>query len=355
MLCATPGPWLPAAQAPFCHETVAVACAPMSQPGEHEPSEPVPPGSGTGGRPPGSPPDPSWPDPSWPAPSWPGPSGPAAQQRWAGAGFEITDNVAFLDVPGAPPVTKGDAGMWLLLAAVGFLAGQVVGLVAVYVVALGLGMAGQIQQLGLRAVPPEWYVVSSLVGLWTGFFGAPWLASRVRGTKRFVADLGLRFKWIDLLGIFIGVAGQYLVALLYLPFQKHLHNFNGPTNKLTGGSHGLGFAVIAVLTIVGAPFFEELFFRGLLLKGLARLLTPRVPGRSLLRGAGVVGAVVVDGLLFGLAHGELEQLAGLALFGVILAVVSYRTNRLGMNMVSHASFNAIAVYAVFSARGGVIH
>jgi membrane protease YdiL (CAAX protease family) len=31
---------------------------------------------------------------------------------------------------------------------------------------------------------------------------------------------------------------------------------------------------------------------------------------------------------------------------VILGVVSYRTGRLGMNMVAHASFNAVALSAV---------
>jgi membrane protease YdiL (CAAX protease family) len=69
----------------------------------------------------------------------------------------------------------------------------------------------------------------------------------------------------------------------------------------------------------------------------------------------VAVAVVVDGLLFGLAHGEWVQLAGLALFGAALAAISSRTGRLGMNMVSHASFNLVAVLAILSQRGGVIH
>jgi hypothetical protein len=67
----------------------------------------------------------------------------------------------------------------------------------------------------------------------------------------------------------------------------------------------------------------------------------------LLRSAGVIGAVVLDGLLFGLAHAEWVQLAGLALLGVLLATMSYRTGRLGMNMVTHASFNLVAVLAVY--------
>jgi membrane protease YdiL (CAAX protease family) len=57
-------------------------------------------------------------------------------------------------------------------------------------------------------------------------------------------------------------------------------------------------------------------------------------------------AVLVSGVLFGLAHAESLQLLGLAFFGVVLGTVSYRTGRLGMNMVAHASFNALALSAV---------
>ena len=107
--------------------------------------------------------------------------------------------------------------------------------------------------------------------------------------------------------------------------------------------------------VFGAPFFEEVFFRGLLLKGLARLFTPQTIARSGRRTFGVVAAIVVDGGLFGLAHGELVQLAGLAAFGMALAFISYKTGRLGMNMVSHASFNAVAVGAILLNGSGVIH
>jgi membrane protease YdiL (CAAX protease family) len=86
---------------------------------------------------------------------------------------------------------------------------------------------------------------------------------------------------------------------------------------------------------------------------LARLFTPTGAGPTRARGAGIVLAVIVDGLVFGLAHGEWVQLPGLALFGVALAAISYRTGRLGMNMVSHATFNLVAILAILSQRGGV--
>ena len=47
-------------------------------------------------------------------------------------------------------------------------------------------------------------------------------------------------------------------------------------------------------------------------------------------------------MLFGLAHAESLQLLGLAVFGIILSFVAYRTGRLGMNMVAHATFNLTA-------------
>ena len=169
-------------------------------------------------------------------------------------------------------------------------------------------------------------------------------------------DLGVRFRLVDLVGIAIGVGGQICVAIMYAPFQHDIHDFNGPSQRLTGGSHGGGFVIIALATVLFAPAaMEELFFRGLLLKALVRLFTPLgAAGRA--RAVGVVLAVIVDGLLFGLAHGEWVQLAGLAVFGMVLAAVSYRTGRLGMNMVAHATFNLVAIIAIAHQRqSGVIH
>jgi uncharacterized protein len=260
----------------------------------------------------------------------------------------------FLDRPGVPPVDKPAAWRWFFYALIGFLVGQLAGGVFGAVAGDLAGKnAAQMAKITAATVPPEWYVVSTLVGLWIGFFGAPWLASRTRGTRHLWADLGVRFRWIDLWGIAVGVGGQIVIALLYAPFQHDIRDFNGPSQKLTGGAHGAGFLVVALATVLLAPFMEELFFRGLLFKSLARLFTPNggVPTRG--RGVGVVLAVIVDGLLFGLAHGEWVQLAGLALFGVALAAISYRTGRLGMNMVAHASFNLVAILAILSQRGGV--
>ncbi len=245
---------------------------------------------------------------------------------------------------GGAPSTRGSAWMWLLFGALGFISGQLLAALFVTVTAAISGNLGSISAITRLTEPPTWYIVSTLLGLWAGFLGTAWLATAVRGTKSFVRDLGLRFRWIDLIGIPIGIGGQILVALMYVPIAQHVHNFNqrfnAPSQRLTGGSHGVGFFVIAVCTVVGAPFFEELFFRGVLLRSMARLFG------DFGRWVGPALAIVVSGVLFGLAHAESLQLLGLAVFGIILSFVSYCTGRLGMNMVAHATFNLVAVAAV---------
>jgi membrane protease YdiL (CAAX protease family) len=361
-----------------------------SEPGEADPRPPGPPARPPGPVPDGyvprewlsqAPPQPSAPVPPAPVPAAPAywPSTPAMPSTSASAGLPPPPppsagaygysvmpprtpypappqgDVPFLDTPWVPPQTKRQAWVWLVYAVVGFLVGQIGALVFGEVAGLIAGKTGaQMQAIATATVPPEWYVVTTLIGLWIGFIGAPWLASRTQGTRHFLRDLGVRFRVIDLVGIAIGVGGQILVAIMYAPFQHDIKNFNGPSQKLTGASHGAGFIVIAIATVLLAPVMEELFFRGLLLKALVRLFTPlRVAGGA--RVAGVVLAVIVDGLLFGLAHGEWVQLAGLAVFGMILATVSYRTGRLGMNMVAHASFNLVAIIAIAASSSSVIH
>lgn len=315
---------------------------------------------------------PRWPAPSWPPPpAWPPPQSPppGPPGTWAPPGYEggpprsdeageqepAGEGGPFLDRPGTPPRTKSDAGFWLLMGLAGFAIGQVVGAVFVAIAAALAGESSQIGRFATMAAPPEWYVGTSLVGLWVGFFAGPWIAAKARGTGRALRDLGVRFKPVDLAGVLIGVGAQFVLDALYAPFVTHLKHFTAPTQRLVGASHGWGYAAIAFLTVVGAPFFEEVLFRGLGLKALARLFAPRDNRPSPRRAVGVAGAVVVDGVLFGLAHWELYQFAGLAVFGMVLAFISYRTGRLGMNMVAHASFNLVAVLAVLGTSGGVLH
>jgi membrane protease YdiL (CAAX protease family) len=298
-------------------------------------------------------PPPAYPPPAYPPPAYPPPGQPQPLDGWSGPPAQ--DGPRFFDSPGTPPATKGAAGFWLVMGLLGFAVGQVVGAIFVAIAAAAAGEGGQLAKFATMAEPPEWYVGTSLVGLWVGFFAGPWAASKMQGTGRFLRDLGVRFRLVDLAGILVGVGGQLVLDALYAPFLPKLKHFTAPTQRLVGASHGWGYLVIAVLTVCGAPFFEEILFRGLALKALTRLFAPSARGPTRRRAIGVVAAVVVDGGLFGLAHWELYQFAGLAVFGMLLAVVSYKTGRLGMNMVAHASFNLVAVLAILATSSSVVH
>jgi membrane protease YdiL (CAAX protease family) len=249
------------------------------------------------------------------------------------------------------PATRRDAGAWLVCAGMGFVVGQVASAILLELVAAATGHGSDVWRLASRASPPAWVVVTELVGLWGGFVGAAYLASRAWGSGRLWRDMGLAVRLPDIaIGVATGLLGQLLLLpLLYLPLEHTVPNLDQrlkePAQHLTGGFPGADIAVISVLTVVVVPVVEELFFRGLVLRGLMRAL----------RGAGPVigtaGAAVLTGVVFGLAHFELLELLGLSAFGAVLALMAYRFRRLGPGIFAHGMFNLLAVLSV----AGILH
>jgi hypothetical protein len=238
-----------------------------------------------------------------------------------------------------------------MFAAAGFLAGQLLSSILLVIVAAFTGHSSDVAKLATQPVPPAWVVMSGLVGLWIGFVGAALFASRFRGSGSLRRDLGLEVRpWDVLIGPLIGFGGQILLLpLLYLPLEHvvpHLdQRLKVPAQHLTGGFPGSDLAVIAVLTVVVVPVVEELFFRGLVLRSLLRLFA----GAGPVIGVGL--AVVADGVIFGLAHFELLQLLGLAVFGTVLSLMAYKLRRLGPGIFAHAVFNLMAILSV----AGILH
>jgi membrane protease YdiL (CAAX protease family) len=192
---------------------------------------------------------------------------------------------------------------------------------------------------------PLGVTAASLIGLWIGLLGGVWYASRTRGSGSLSRDFGLRLQWPKdvVLGIAAGLFSQYvLILLLYLPFEQLdpslRHRLETPAKHDTAAVHGAGWVTLLILLLaIGAPLVEELFFRGLLQRSLARRFGPAV---------GVVGAALV----FGLAHFELLQLPALIVFGLVLAILAQRTGRLGPSIVAHATFNAATVLTLTISR-----
>ncbi len=204
-----------------------------------------------------------------------------------------------------------------------------------------IGAAGTGYHPGSGAPIPLGVTVGGVLGLWVGLLGAVVVAARRSGTPSVVSFVGLRVAGVwDLIGgAAVGLASQYLlIPLLYLPVEQldHsiAHQLSRPAQQDTGAAHGLPAATVLLLILaVGAPLVEEMFFRGLVLRSLSARFRPVV-------------AVVVTALLFALAHFEALQFAGLAVFGVVLALLARRTGRLGPSIAAHAAFNAAAVISL---------
>lgn len=193
-----------------------------------------------------------------------------------------------------------------------------------------------------RGAPlPVAVIGADVGGLWVGLVAASLWASRRHGRGSLRGDFGLRFRWRSdlLVGVAVGLACQFaLLPLLYLPLEALdpalRHQLGRPAEQDIGAAHGaVAVAALLLLLAVGAPLVEELFFRGLLLRGLlGRLPAPL--------------AILLSGVLFGLAHFEAVQLLGLAVFGIVLGTLAWRTGRLGPSVAAHAAFNAAAVVSV---------
>jgi membrane protease YdiL (CAAX protease family) len=183
-------------------------------------------------------------------------------------------------------------------------------------------------------------LVVSEAGLWFGLFGTCWLTSRRYGTGSVRGDFRLRFRRIDLLiGLGAALVARCFSILVLIPFLHALKAAGNPDSSLDSVTSlgWLGWLALALVSCVGAPFFEEMFFRGLLQGQLVERFGPVI-------------AIGLSAIVFGSAHiandpgiGGLLLALSVGTSGVVLGMVRHLTGRLGSSMVTHALFNAMAL------------
>jgi uncharacterized protein len=93
--------------------------------------------------------------------------------------------------------------------------------------------------------------------------------------------------------------------------------------------HAAAFAANFLVVALVAPIVEELTFRGL--------------GFSLLERFGRWPAILLVGVIFGLAHGLVDALPPLIVFGACLAYLRSRTASVYPGMILHASYNSLVL------------
>ena len=169
---------------------------------------------------------------------------------------------------------------------------------------------------------------------WVVFLAALWFVSRSFGTGDPAADLGARFRPIDLVGIPAGVALQLLVLpLLYWPLRQlwpdafDADEVEERARELVDKADGVWIWVLAAVVVIGAPIVEELVYRGLLQRSIGKALGPWL-------------ALVTVSMLFAVIHFSPVEIPGLFVAGLAFGLGVTLTGRIGPGMVTHLAFNA---------------
>jgi len=94
------------------------------------------------------------------------------------------------------------------------------------------------------------------------------------------------------------------------------------------------FPTMIVMTVVMAPVFEEIIFRGIIQKGLIN------------GGMKPVKAIWISSIVFGLVHGNPWQFVGAVLLGFVLGTVYYKTKSLLLPMLLHGFNNLVSTLLI---------
>lgn len=192
---------------------------------------------------------------------------------------------------------------------------------------------------GMKTVPIIPAIVFQLI--LEGGIVAVLLIALPRLTKMTYAELGfsvpkpwqIGFALLGAVAMVIVVEGgaSLLETLMH---QKHEQSVVQLFRQIIGQKQLMWF--FAVFAIVLAPFMEESIFR-LFFFNLG------------MRYGGFWVGAIISGLLFGAAHADPVVLAPLALGGIVLCGVYYRTRNAFCSMITHGCFNALTVLALIYA------
>jgi membrane protease YdiL (CAAX protease family) len=210
-------------------------------------------------------------------------------------------------------------------------------LVALLLSSVGAGIGDSVTHSQTSAVTD----LMAEVGLWAGLLATVVVASRVFGVgvRR---DYGLALRARDTLWGVLAFGGAFGAAEAIIAVFAGSRFAGSNVQILTQQKgHSAGLIVVALLVATGAPFFEELFFRGFLRTALQARLGPH-------------GAIWAQAVLFGFAHageastalGNISVVVAMVAVGTVLGYTAKLTGRLGAGMVAHCLFNLVAVLSV---------
>ncbi len=307
----------------------------------------------------------------WPAPTTPPVASPPPPPPGGGPGWPAPDPVTIdgatpSNAPPPPPLSGSGGGRtrpWWGI-------GDVLLVIPLTIVVLAVGFVvlavlASIEGVSLddladdTPLPGSMLVIPTLIQQ-AAWFGWPFVVSRWKGIGP-AADWGWAFKPADLgiglgtamIGLFAaGAVGAATAAIVDLEDDAAAEN----TALLTDLEGSPWLWGVIFMVVIGAPFAEEVLFRGLVLRAVAKRwgVVAGVIGSQLtfvpIHFAD--GGVLVDGRL-AITDGQIVLWATIAALGLVLAVVTVRTERLAAAIVAHILINGVGVIGALEVFGEI--
>lgn len=137
------------------------------------------------------------------------------------------------------------------------------------------------------------------------------------------------------LGFLMGVGAQIVIGVVYRPILEAFDQELNAAQDLAAQFSGSELILLALMTSIGAPVAEEVFYRGLVQGSLERT------GRTGL-------AIVFTAFVFAASHFQLLEGPALFLFGLVAGWWCHRTGKVSAAIAFHVGFNALSTVVLIA-------
>jgi len=207
---------------------------------------------------------------------------------------------------------------------------------------LGTLTVATVVSLGLSKshIDPEhgWGLIVAFTSPWILLAGWPCIAAAFKGNGAAI-DFGLTIHRPHIrLGVFAGLASLALAAVAAYVTVHVVGPISSSAGDVGSEQHGIVRVLFALFALIGAPFVEEIAFRGMLFGALAKSqFTPLV-------------ASLISAGVFALFHFEPKRFLVLFVIGVVLGEARRRSGSTLTSVVAHMINNAPAAISLLGVQ-----
>ncbi len=197
---------------------------------------------------------------------------------------------------------------------------------SIFVYVLAISLVGDSQNTGIFFVATFEFILLIPIAIIFALRKVRWVELGLRGFNR--NNLALGCGLLAAVYFLVIINNLIMVALGIVTQADILSEILGELDSPL---------LFVFVTVIVAPFTEELFFRGFLFKGLREKY-------------GWINALMFSSIIFALFHGQIATLIPTFLLGALFAYMYQRTESVYPGMLLHFTINAVGALILFFAN-----